>query len=67
LKKDEKSEEELKKRHEKEQVLTNALVEKKQKDKEQLQEDLAFLAHNIYLTSLTVHCQKIRVILLDRG
>jgi hypothetical protein len=40
LKKDEKGEEELKRRHEKEQALTNALVEKKQKDKEQLQEDL---------------------------
>lgn len=40
LKKDEAGEAEKKRRHEKEQDLTNALVEKKKADKEQLQEDL---------------------------
>lgn len=40
LQKDEASEAERKRRHEKEQELTNALVEKKKQDKEQLQNDL---------------------------
>ena len=40
LQKDEASEAERKRRHDKEQDLTNALVDKKKQDKEQLQNDL---------------------------